>query len=698
VRSVWQRLLWGAVLVVVASACERILGIDEIEYVPAETDECVLSTGGDSSIRVGNLVPSKDRVDVCLRREGSAWPKHALLESSGSQCPKGVAYRQLTVPVSVKSGRYDVKVVPAGDACSASGPTLSKVELAKNTTTSLLLFGEKLEQASVKALEDSPPDLLEVKVRFIHALNGVGALDAGVTNTDTLPAELSQRIFRDVPFGGVAPPQGGILPVKEGGYMQVGTGEAAFADFPIGVTEAGDKEALLLLPTDFEGGGAYSLFAIGTKDSTTYPPSLWVCDEKSGDQVFAVCGEPIDLSVDAFDPALTDLFTEAVEERTEPVIKALAQAPSDLMCITEVYPPEISAEIVAGTKSRFSYRVDSNSLVGNEDREGWDGEEPDFEGPFCAGEQTAMLDDFLDSLGDSACVERHEDESVLKVRGSDAISCISGVWGSQFLQYMGGDDAQANARCWMCAIANLSGYESLESVRQLCTEESGPFFAFQGTTGLVVLSRHKLGEPELYLLPSTAWQRAVVRVPVRLKNGASFDFYCADLAYPHPDAFIPYVGPYGNGQQGADGEAQEQRLEAQHLRRLVEKQSTARGVRSIVAGVFFAGPEAKQDGKIVVDAQYPATWTELMRSFEPLVAADYDPMCTWCADNPSHASAGQPSKGGFWSTHIVGRGFSQDDVENTQRTFVEPTLTLGNSGKIPISPHYGLRSTLVVTQ
>jgi hypothetical protein len=700
VRCAWHPWLLVATLGLVPTGCERILGIDEIEYVRAKTDECVLPTDGGSSFRVGNLVPSEDRVDVCLRRNGYAWPARALLELGGAQCPQGVAYRQLTVPVSVPPGRYDVKLVRFGNACTASGRSLGQVDFAEGKTTSLLLFGEAFDEALVGALEDSPSELLEVRVRFVHALNGVAVVDAGVTNTDTLPAELSQRIFRDVPFGGVAPPQSGILPVREGGYMQVGTGEAAFADFPIGVAEAGDTEAMLVLPTAFEGGGAYSLFAIGTKQSTAHPPSLWVCDEKSSeDPVFARCGDPIDLRVDAFDPALTDLFTEAVEERTEPVIQALAQAPSDLMCITEVYPPDISARIVAGVKSRFAHAVDSNTLTGEDDRTGWDGEEPDFEGPFCGGDQAPMLDDFLGSLADSPCVERQEGATVLKVRGSEAISCVSGVWGSQFLQYLGGEDAQPNARCWMCAIAHLSGYESLESVRQLCTQDSHPFFAFRGATGLVVLSKHKLGEPELYLLPSTAWQRAVVRVPVRPKNGASFDFYCADLAYPHPDAFIPYVGPYGNGQQGVDGEAQEQLLEAQHLGRLVERLSTARGVRSVVAGVFFAGPAAEKDGKVVVDAQYPETWTELVRSLEPLVAADYAPACTWCADNPSHPNAGQASaKGGFWSTHLLGTGFSQADVESTERTFVDATLSFGATDKIPISPHYGLRSTLVVTQ
>lgn len=678
-----------------AVGCEQVLDIEPIEYVAGPSAGC-RAPDGDAAFRMANLVPAATSVDLCLRKPGDAWKDaEPALDAAGTDCEPGVAFRQLTVPFGTDPGTYDVKFVEEGEPCTADGPSIDDVELEDDQTTSVILFGPSFEQATAKALVDSPAELGLIKVRFVHALEGVETLDAGVMDEKTLPAKFLSRVFVDVPFAGVAEPLDGTLPVREHGYMQVGRGDVPLANFPLGAAPAGKEEALLVLPTDFEGGGAYSLFALGEVGSVDSPPALLSCDETRGDGIWAECGDPMDLTVDVYNPLLTDLFTPMVEERADPVAQAVMAADGDLVCLTEVYPPTVSAGLVEALRGAYPVAIDSNTLGPANAAD-----EAGLSGPFCPGELEIELEGFLECLASSPCVEERDGETHLAVRGLDAINCIAEQCGEHFFGLVptGWDaDSVATKRCWMCSIVHLSGYQPLQGVRELCTTGEQPFFAFEGSTGLVVLSKYDVGKPELELLPSTGWQRAALRVPVQLDNGASFDFYCADLTYPHPDPYLPYVGPYGDGEFGIAGAEAEQVLQVEQLSRWVTARSTDRGVRSILAGVLYSGPEVTLQDEVLVRAEHEQAYELMTESFALLVVPGYQASCTWCVDNPWLSDAEMPSEIGVWSTHILGRGFRPEDVRQTVPTFTEPVLEVGSGQALPLSPHYGLRSVLKVT-
>jgi len=128
-------------------------------------------------------------------------------------------------------------------------------------------------------------------VRFVHALDGVETLDVGVMDGDILPAKFLSRIFEDVPFAGVAEPLDGTLPFGTTATWRWSR-DVPLANFPLGAAPAGEEDALLVLPTDFEGGGAYSLFALGQVGSADTPPALLICDETRGEGIWAECGTP----------------------------------------------------------------------------------------------------------------------------------------------------------------------------------------------------------------------------------------------------------------------------------------------------------------------------------------------------------------------------------------------------------------------
>jgi len=126
--------------------------------------------------------------------------------------------------------------------------------------------------------------------------------------------------------------------------------------------------------------------------------------------------------------------------------------------------------------------IDSNTLEPAADI----AEEPGLSGPFCTGELETQLDTFLECLTSSPCVEEREGQTHLALEGTEALDCIARKCsGSFFALVPEGSDEQsvASKRCWMCSIVHLSGYESLQSVRELCTSDEQPFLAFRGTTG-----------------------------------------------------------------------------------------------------------------------------------------------------------------------------------------------------------------------
>lgn len=708
---------WAALGAVgAATSCAWLGGIEEVTLVAADSDAgtsdaapeggatCTLPDRGEAFLRAGNLVPSAAAIDLCVKsaETGSFDDVAPIFASGGSGCPPGLAFKSLTVPFRVEPGNYDVRTVAAGaqDCSDPLGEAKGIVATENRVNTVLAFDGEQSGQV-VRALPESQASFNRTQLRFVHALAGHDALDCGVTDSSRLPAKLLTSVFLEVPYGEAAPAgTSDVGTIDDNGYLLYSF-QGGLVRF--GISEAQQKDALVTLATRFALNSSHTLFAVGKKGDAAYPPALWSCDEgSSADGVLATCGSPVDLSVEVFSAQLTDLFTPFYRERIAFVAEALSQSTADVICLNEVRNPENLAAVVEASKEAFPYSVVSNELTPSaSDLTDQNGVEPEpYAEPACTGEWATALMALMDCI-DERCARDDGDGHYFIDDGNEGAGCVSDKCTAEGAALVMGGDAQHT--CWMCALTQMAGEESTESIRTACTENPETRFAYGGALGLAVLSKHPLGEGQSWLLPSTGWQRGLLHAPVELPNGGFLDLYCGELTLPETGILFPYVGHYGGDAQGDARWVAEQLLQAERVVDLIEERAKGSGAKVVLATTAYAGPAYKEGGKEVLAAQYPEVYAALTQSLLPLVPSDYVPSCTQCIDNPVFSGldpVDQPSADA-WTSHLLGLGIPQQAVGTTQLTFLEPAYEVETSEgtrMIPPSSHYGLRSVLRLTQ
>lgn len=705
----------------VLGACAQVVGIEDRRLVESES-ACSLPKGGTAAIRVMDALPAEVRFDLCWRSsEAAEYPRQGVFAASGDACPKGVGYSQYTVPIKLSPGRYDFKLVEAGRECVSEGVVARDVVLGEQDSTTLLVYGRNRAGAEVAALPDSLPtnNAMDVQLRFVHALTGQGALDAGIAHGTTLPTTIATPIFNDVVWGkAAAESEGTVLQsddVNERGYMRYPGGEKPPAGFSIAAAPAGSDQAILVAPMELTNGRSYSVFAIGVVGSLDYLPKLWSCEESGNDDgYFARCGQPVPVSFEVLNTNLTDLFTPYIEERTDPAVQAILDHDGDVLCVTEIYPPRIYEKLAAGASATFGHRRFSDDIPKDRisgDLTAWDGTLPKYDEIACTKGSENALQSFMQcgsdatDTDDQPCSRAEGEEHFLDREGLAAEHCLTESCVGPALELLGvKENAAEYYRCYMCGVAHLSSYESFESSAQQCTSasEHPEHMAFGGRTGMAVFSRYPLGDPELVLLPSTNWQHAAMRVPVMLPNGATVDYWCGSIRYPNAEDALPYAGPYGDGQLQFAGTVAEQALQLTRLREVVKKRTRGRGLASILGVTANCGPEAVVDGHVTVDALIADNYQLILKDMTVLVPADYQPQCTFCSGSNGNVLNSMNDRGNIWSTHLLSPNLGQETVRTTEQTFQEErvsvVLSKGGRAKAPISQHFGLRSVVRITQ
>jgi hypothetical protein len=702
-----------------AGGCARIAGIEDRRLVSAEpTDQaCALPVNKTAAVRLMNAVTSTGSLELCWKSsDGGDYPSEGVFATSGEGCPKGVAYSKYTVAVGIDAGTYDFKLVEAGGPCSRDGVQIGNVVLPEGDSTTLLVYGESLARAKVTALPDSRSTEMGARIRFVNALLGSGNLDAGIADESSLPTTIANLVFGDVAVGqAAAESQGGPLrsdDVDDRGYMLYPGGEASLADLAIAAAKAGTKDAILAVPMELRSGRGYTVFTLGAVGSTSYLPKLWSCEENQSDGPFARCGNPVAVSFEVLNTNLTDLFTPYIAERTAPAVETILAHETDVLCLTETFPPKVYQQLLEGDSEVFHYRRFSDDIP--EDRVSGDlttrdGSIPTYDPVACTKGPTAALASFLQCGAEStdadgeACSRVDGEEHFLDREGAEGEECIMRSCMASGLGLLAATtDTAEYYRCYMCGIAHLSSYESFESSEAQCTSPSDhpDHMAFGGRTGLAVFSRYPLGDPELVLLPSTNWQRGAMRVPVTLPNGAVVDYWCGSIRFPNGEDKLPYAGAYGGGELGLLGTTAEQALQIERLSEVVRQRAKATGTASVVGVTSNSSPEITVDAEITIDPLTPENYQSLVEHLVPLVPADYVPLCTYCSDpelNPLNAAN---AKGKWWSTHLLSPNLGPENVEKTERTFEERPVVLSDRArtKTPISQHFGLRSVVKITQ
>ncbi len=588
-KRLW--FVWGLTLTLVGTfACEKLAGIEKKSLLP-ETDAsltaavCAAAKGSGVGLRVADMIPTLDKLDICIRPSGGEFETTPLLASSGENCPAGIAYSQYTVPLNFPPGTYDVKLVPYNSDCNSDGPLKSNVVISAAQSTTVVAYGQDITSANAKlaSLQDATTansgESSDIFVRFFHALYGGGILEAGLVDHSQTPPTMSLTIFSDVDFGSIAAAgNAGTVTVNSLGYMKYPSISSNVGALPLGASHV-ESASTPFVYADISMATAhhYTLFLVGASAQEAFPPKLWSCDEGVNDGFFAECGDPRAKVFGIFHPNLTDVFTDYIWERTRFALAAIGNTSADVLCLPELYSPEVRQALLAQFQSGSGVNVvfsDSASVPVSSatDLSDRNGKTPTYEDPICQGSFQGMLADFETCLlapgldvSNNGCIAgiagTDAGQHYFATDGSQAIGCAAAGCATQVNNFLGYGSHEADA-CFMCAIAHLSSGESIEDMYSKCTSTNGgkPHYVYDGATGIAVVTKLPIvttGDgPEVVLLPASTWNRAALRVPLQLPNNAIIDYWCASIRAPNSEVFLPNGGPYFGGADGGGNNAE----------------------------------------------------------------------------------------------------------------------------------------------
>ena len=733
---------WGLTLTLVSNcACEKLAGIEKKQLI-VENDAgpnpvaCSALSPDGVGLRVANMIPSDAKVDACVTSEGGQFPPQPLFASGGADCPNGVGYSQYSVTLNVRPGKYEVKLVPAGSDCSAAGLSTSGVEVRerpsnlKTTSTTVVAFGPEFTSpdAKVVAMQDANSTSTNVYVRFVNALIGGGTLNAGFVDTGT-PPQISPVVFSNVTFGSVSTPTTttGALTVDDLGYMIYRASTTDVGGLALGAANVSTPtQAFIQSFVSLTNSHHYTLFLDGISGQQgPYPPKLWSCDEGVNFGYFAKCGEPVAVSVGVFHPNLTDVFTDYIDVRLAPALTAIGESKADVLCLPELYSPDIRKQLKAAVPTSRVFFSDDYPDSPLSDLTDQNNKPPQYQDPACSGELQkdllAVEQCRIDPTQTSDCIGQSDGDAsdgkhYFGFMGSLAIKCAAQGCQGEFGKILLTGTHEADS-CIMCAIAHLSAGEAIEDAYNRCTSTNQglPHFVYEGSTGLALLTSSSVTlapneTPEVVILPSSNWKRAAMRVPLKLSNGAIIDVWCSSVRAPNSEAFMPNGGPYygtdANGDPNPAGygtgeicNTAEEKLQISRLISAVNTRAASSNRRAVVAALTYTSPQIGDENNPTITALKPENFALFINPpWVELTPNGYTPKCTYCGDNPLNASADFQ-----WSEHLFGIGIGPDDVNDTNITFTDKSVPMSLYGsadtiQAPVSQYYGIQSNVRVTK
>ena len=218
--------------------------------------------------------------------------------------------------------------------------------------------------------------------------------------------------------------------------------------------------------------------------------------------VLGACApESGDFSAVTFNAGLATGFVPASEERAPVVASALAELEADVVCLQEVWSPAHVDAVKTATATAFphTYFPELAQETGTE--------------PGCA-------DGDLDSL--LTCMEANCSE----VCADELPDCLLNSCPLQFVTLP--------KDCMRCTQANVGAEPS--EIREVCEAELTEY-AYDGSFGTGILSRHEILSVEEHVFDSTTNRRSILHAVVDLPGGAA-DVWCTHLTAIF--AVIPY--------------------------------------------------------------------------------------------------------------------------------------------------------------
>jgi endonuclease/exonuclease/phosphatase family metal-dependent hydrolase len=226
--------------------------------------------------------------------------------------------------------------------------------------------------------------------------------------------------------------------------------------------------------------------------------------------------------------------------------------------------------------------------------------------------------------------------------------------------------------CFTCLAANVA-LGDLALIRSICESAGGGRYAYGGSFGTGILSRHPLAETDSLLLTSTTNRRAVLYARIPDTAIGEIHFFCTHLTANLSS--VPYTGE-------AAGWPEEQ---AAQIERLVAwTREKAPSGRVVIAGDLNNGPALPGiTGELEANfAMWSAAGLRSPYTQQPDVA------CTFCDDNRLNLGT-MGGEGGLIDHVLIGGGLRA----GTGRRFLDATIEIvvdGMSTTSAYSDHYGL--------
>jgi hypothetical protein len=676
----WLVLALGAV-----PGCAKLVGVDFTDPTLA-SGACAASRPGDASLRFGDFVPSLDRHDFCVTLDGDVSPLDAA--------PQGIGYEQVLAPVRLALGSYRVDVVHVGQGCAARPLLTTHVCLDGGSSTTVLILGDGAGQVQVDVFPESTAPTQRAPLRFVNAIASDNALDLGRIAAASLPATVTP-LFTGVAYGTTAPPgtspEG---PVDDDGYLSL---SPTAAELPLGAAPAGQSDATLLTSPFLVGSHRYTVIAAGSTTDVRFPTELFVCDETRTDGPLTTCGgAATDVTVDTFNPFLLGPFSFHDQLRRGPILAAVAGLGSDFVCMPGVYSDVDKRAIVAATLARglpYSYWVaDGFDTVVDDPTDQSGNTPPPPTDPACSTAAQGELSALLQCI-EASCASAPNDPNATVAE--ESLACIYQSCHDEALAL-----EQDAPECWLCAYGQFQSYTSFATTETECTTNPAARIGWGGASGVLLLSRYALTHVSQWVLPSTLQRASLLEASIAIQSGTNLDVYCGLLETPGDGTLIPYTGPYGNGQNGAEAWRQELQLQVEKVVTRVQTQSQARGRRAVVAAQWSTGPtvqDAPDAGPDeVLPPNNPESFAVLSAAFPPASPPAYVPACTFCMSNPLVMPPGQAASGANgWSVYPVLSGIPVTDVLSASVTLQNQVIPY-QAYRVPLSAAYAYRTTVRV--
>jgi len=392
--------------------------------------------------------------------------------------------------------------------------------------------------------------------------------------------------------------------------------------------------------------------------------------------------------IDTFNIGLAGSFVPFEQQRLQPVMEAVASLNSDVVCVQEVWRKRDKEKLAEIAKANFPYAVwfehDFDTEVDDPaDAHGMVPPAPTE--PPCGVQGTKeKFEAVLQCLLDNCSTLPGQREGKVTTATCAEEKCF--VEAASLLA-----GAEQDKRCYGCAVTSLPE-DTLGRIEEKCTTNPKAALAFDGQSGVMILSRHPLINAEDWVLPATWNRRVILRATAKLPAG-EVDVYCNHLAPVFFDVAFPYTGDYGDGKTGPDAWAAEQKLQAEKLHAWLLKYSADR--QAIVLGDFNASLEFRENGRMVTRAEGPETVTLLQQHYTEAIPPDYPPACTFCSSNVLTGLTKEWESA--WVDHIFLHGISDQSILSAQRTLLDNTIRIENEGEelwVPVSDHYGMRAAI----